>query len=162
MEKFFSEGDVSADELTAALPKAMAAGTVMPIFCTSAKKGIGIAELLDALAEDTLSPLHGKRRTAVKKGSDGEVELKPDPAADAVGQVFKNVWDKFVGNLSSIRLYSGTYKADQQLINARTERGARSGGLMAMQGSKSTPVTEAIAGDIVAVSKLEDLHTGDT
>jgi len=164
MEKFFSEGDVSADELTAAIPKALAAGTVVPVFCASGKKGIGVAELLDALATFALSPAQGKTRTAVKKagGEETEVELKPDPAAECVGQVFKNVSDKFVGNLTFIRLYSGTYKADQQLINARTERGARSGGLMAVQWAKSTPVTEAIAGDIVAVSKLEDLHIGDT
>ena len=59
-------------------------------------------------------------------------------------------------------MYSGTYKADQALNNARTERGGRSGGMTLMQGNKSTPTTEAVAGDIVAVSKIEDLHIGDT
>jgi elongation factor G len=161
MEKFFNEGDVSNDELIATLPRALAAGTVIPVFCTSARKGIGIAELLDALASYSLSPVQAKPRKAQKKNGD-EVELKPDPAAECVGQVFKNVSDKFVGNLSFVRLYSGTYKADQQLLTARTERGARPGGLMKMQGNKSTAITDAVAGDIVAVSKLEDLHLGDT
>src|SRR5439155_12683583 len=64
MEKYLLEGNVSAEELTAALPKALATGTVMPIFCTSAKKDIGIAELLDALATYALSPVQGKPRTA--------------------------------------------------------------------------------------------------
>jgi elongation factor G len=164
MEKYFAEGDIAADELLAALPKALAAGTVVPIFCTSARKGIGIPELLDALAEDALSPLQGKQHIAHKRnGAETiDVEVKPDPAGEMVGQVFKTVSDKFVGNLSFIRLYSGTYKADQPLVNARTERGARSGGLMQVQANKSSPLTEAIAGDIVAVSKLEDLHIGDT
>jgi elongation factor G len=161
MEKFFSEGDVSNDELLAALPKALAAGTVIPVFCTSARKGIGVPELLDALANYTLSPAQGKPRKAAKKNGE-EVDLKADPSGELVGQVFKNVSDKFVGNLSFLRLYSGTYKADQQLLLARTERGARPGGLMKMQGNKSTPLTDAVAGDIVAVSKLEDLHLGDT
>src|SRR5262245_31736656 len=60
--------DVRADELKAALPRALAAGTVIPIFCTSSKKDkdIGIAELLDGLAAFALSPVQGKRRTAVK------------------------------------------------------------------------------------------------
>jgi elongation factor G len=164
VEKYFAEGDIGSEELLAALPKALAAGTVVPIFCASARKGVGVDELLDALVEDTLSPLQGKPRTAVKRqgGSNVEVELKPDPAGECVGQVFKAVSDKFVGNLSFIRLFSGTYKADQPLINARTERGARSGGLMQMQANKSTPVPDAVAGDIIAVSKLEDLHIGDT
>src|SRR5207244_8540711 len=59
MEKYLLEGNVTAEELTAALPKALAAGTVIPIFCTSAKKDQGIAELLDSLAAYALSPVQG-------------------------------------------------------------------------------------------------------
>lgn len=161
MEKYFAEGDVSPEDLIATLPKALALGTVIPIFCTSAKKGIGISELLDAVANYALSPKEGKSRIAKKKSGE-EVELKADPAAECVGQVFKNVSDKFVGNLSFIRLYAGSYKAEQSLIMARTERGARPGGLLRMQGNKTSPLTDVVAGDIVAVSKLEDLHLGDT
>ncbi|MFO0842567.1 MAG: elongation factor G [Gemmataceae bacterium] len=161
MEKYLGEGDVSLDELVATLPKALAAGTVIPVFCTSAKKNFGVPELLDALAAYALSPVQGAQRKAAKKGGE-EVPIKPDPAGEVVAQVFKNVSDKFVGNLSFLRLYSGTIKADQQLITARTERGARPGGLMTMQGNKSAALTDAVAGDIVAVSKLEDLHIGDT
>src|SRR5579883_2068727 len=62
MEKYLMEGDVSADELTAAIPKALAAGTVIPIFCTSAKKDVGIAELLDALCRYALAPTQGIHR----------------------------------------------------------------------------------------------------
>src|SRR5262249_22746478 len=107
MEKYFADGDVAADELLAALPRALSAGTVVPIFCASARKGVGISELLDAFVEDALSPTQGKQRTAHKKnGADTvEVELKPDPAGETVGQVFKTVSDKFVGTLSFIRLY---------------------------------------------------------
>src|SRR6185437_10094412 len=92
MEKYLLEGAVSADELTAALPKALAAGTVIPVFCTAAKKDLGIAELLDGLAEYTLSPEQSKSRTA-KKGGD-EVTLEPKPSGEFIGQVFKAVTDK--------------------------------------------------------------------
>src|SRR5262249_1278253 len=71
MEKYLLEGSISADELAAALPKALQAGTVIPVFCTAAKKDLGIAELLEGLAAYSLSPEQGKRRTA-KKG-DSEV-----------------------------------------------------------------------------------------
>jgi elongation factor G len=164
MKYLEDENSVTTDELLAVLPKALASGAVVPVFCTSAKKGVGVPELLDALVDYALSPTQAGPRTADKKNGSArvEVEIKPDPAGETVGQVFKAVSDKFVGNLSFIRLYSGTYKADQSLVNSRTERGARSGGMMLMQGNKSTPVTEAVAGDIVAVSKQEDLHIGDT
>jgi elongation factor G len=164
MEKFFNEGDISCDELADALPKALAAGTVIPVFCTAAKKGVGIPELLEALATYTVSPALGQHRKVTRKVGPGtvEMELRPDPSAECVGLVFKNVADKFVGNLSFVRILQGTFQADKQLVNARTERGSRCGGVMFMQGHKSTPVTEAVPGDIVAVSKVEDLHIGDT
>src|SRR6516165_9824117 len=70
MEKYLGEGTVTADEVVAAIPKALAAGTVVPMFCTSAKKGIGVHELLEALTAFALSPSHGKKRSAVKGTGD--------------------------------------------------------------------------------------------
>jgi elongation factor G len=164
MEKYLGEGTVSAEELSAAIPRALAAGTVVPIFCTSAKKNIGIPELLDAIAEFALSPVQGKKRVAVKKSGDKgvEVTVQPDPSAEAVGQVFKTLTDKFVGNLSFIRVYSGTFTAEQPLFNARTDKSSRTGGLLLMQGKTQKNVPDAIPGDIIAVAKVEDLHIGDT
>jgi elongation factor G len=160
MEKYLLEGSISTDELVAALPKALQAGTIIPVFCTAAKKDLGIAELLDALAAYALSPEQGKPRTA-KKG-DNEVTLEASPTGEFVGQVFKAVTDKFVGNLSFIRVFSGSYKPDQPLVNVRTGKSARVAGLLLMQGNKHTNIPEAIPGDIFAVTKVEDLQIGDT
>ncbi|MBL8792860.1 MAG: elongation factor G [Planctomycetia bacterium] len=164
MEKYLMEGTVSAEELDAVIPKALAAGTVVPIFFTSAKKDVGVAELLDALASFALSPTQGKKRTATKGSGDKaqEVTLEPTESGEFVGQVFKALNDKFVGNLSFIRVLSGKMTPEQPIVNARTHKSARSGGLLVMQGKTQKPVTEAIAGDIVAVAKVEDLHIGDT
>ncbi len=118
---------VTRDELTAALPKALAAGTVIPIFCTAARRTRTSASpsCSTRLATYALSPL----QAPPKQGRQGhratrpqEIELKPDPAGEFVGQVFKAVTDKFVGNLSFLRVFSGTYKADQPLVNGRTEQ----------------------------------------
>jgi elongation factor G len=166
MEKYLMEGTVTTDELAAALPKALAAGTVIPIFCTAAKKDkdIGVAELLDAVTTFALSPTHAKKRVAKKGQGEAaqEVELQPDPKGEFVGLVFKALTDKFVGNLAFVRVMSGTYTSDQPLFNARTDKSSRTGGLGLMQGNKQKPITEAIPGDIIAVSKVEDLHIGDT
>jgi elongation factor G len=166
MEKYLMEGSVSTEELVAALPKALAAGTVIPVFCTCAKKDkdVGVSELLEALTAYALSPVQGKKRTATKGSGDkaAEVVLEPNPAGEFVGQVFKTVTDKFVGNLSYIRVYSGTYKPDQPLFNARTDRSARAAGLLLIQGNKHVAVPEVVPGDIFAVAKIDDIHIGDT
>jgi elongation factor G len=164
MEKYLMEGNVSADELAAAIPKALAAGTVIPIFCTSARKATGIAELLDALAGFALSPAQGKRRVATKGQGDKaeEVVLEPSESAEFVGQVFKILNDKFVGTLSFFRVFSGKVTADQPLVNVRTGRSSRTSGLLLMQGKQQKTLPEAIPGDIVAVTKVEDLAIGDT
>jgi elongation factor G len=164
MEKYLTEGTVSAGELEAVIPKALAAGTVIPIFCTSAKKDIGIAELLDALYRYALSPASGKRRAGTKGQGDQakEIALEPKEAGEFVGQVFKTLNDKFVGNLSFFRIFSGRITAEQPIVNARTGKSSRTGGLIQMQGKQQKPVSEAIAGDIVAVAKVEGLEIGDT
>jgi elongation factor G len=164
MEKYLLEGTVSGDELTGALPKAVAAGTVIPVLFTSARKDVGVAELLDAITKYGLSPVQGKKRIAVKGTGDKaqEVNVEPTESGEFVGQVFKTLNDKFVGNLSFIRVLSGKIGADQPLINTRTGKSSRSGGLLSIQGKTQKPVTEAIAGDIIAVAKVEDLGIGDT
>ncbi len=164
MEKYLGEGDVSNEELIAAVPKALAAGTVVPVFCASGKKDIGTAELLDAIVRFTPPPTQGKKRTATKGHGDkaSEVEVAPNASGEFVAQVFKAVNDKFVGNMSFLRVFSGTYTPDQPLVNSRTDKSSRAGGLFLMQGSKHVPVQSASAGDIVAVTKVEDLHIGDT
>ena len=166
MEKYLTEGDVSDAELEHALPHALATGAVIPILCTSTKKGldIGITELLEALVDDGESPIDAHKHTAVRSNGQKseEVTLPPSEAGEFVGQVFKTLNDKFVGNLSFIRVYSGRITPENQLFNARTGKGSRFGGLLQMQGKEQKTVPEAIAGDIVAVAKVEDLHIGDT
>jgi elongation factor G len=164
MEKYLTEGSVSTEELTAALPKALVAGTVIPIFCTSAKKDIGVAELLDALSLYALSPEQARSRSGVKGQGDKatEVTLTSSETGEFVAQVFKTLSDRFVGNLSFLRILSGKVTAEQPLVNVRTGKSSRTGGLLQMQGKQQKNVPEAIAGDIVAVAKVEDLRIGDT
>ncbi|HYV39826.1 MAG TPA: elongation factor G [Gemmataceae bacterium] len=164
MEKYLLEGTVSTEELIAAFPKALATGTVVPIFCTSAKKDIGVIELVEAILKEAPSPLQAKKRTANKGTGDKAVEvtLEPSESGEFVAQVFKTLSDKFVGNLSFFRVYSGKLTAEQPIVNVRSSKSSRTGGLLLMQGKNQKTVTEAVAGDILAVAKVEDLHIGDT
>ena len=166
MMKYLEQGEVSPAELEAAIPKAIAAGSVVPIFFTAGKKDkdVGVPELLDALVAYALSPALGKKRVAKKGHGDAaeDVPVEPTESGEFVAQVFKTLSDKFVGNLSFLRIYGGKVTTEQPLFNARTDKSARTGGLLQVQGKENKPVTEAVAGDIVAVAKVEDLHIGDT
>jgi elongation factor G len=164
MEKYLMEGSVSPEELGAVIPKALAAGTLVPIFCTSAKKDVGVAELLEAIDLYALSPVQGKKRTATKGQGDkaAEVVLEPSESGEFVAQVFKTLSDKFVGTLAFLRVFSGKITPEQALVNTRTGKSARASALVSMLGKTQKTVPEAIPGDIIAVAKIEDLHIGDT
>lgn len=163
MEKYLSEGNISDVELIAAIPKAMAAGTVVPMFCTAAKKDkdIGIAELLDAIVKDAPSPITGLHRQAMRADKT-ECELVPTESGEFIAYIFKSLSDKFVGTLSFFRVLSGKLSVEQPIISQKTGRGHKSSGLLIMQGKTSKPVHDVIPGDLVAVAKVEDLHIGDT
>jgi elongation factor G len=156
MEKYLSEGDLSAAEITGGLARAIASGSCVPMVCTAAKKDIGIPELLDALARYTLGPESlphvGRMKEHIPVKDDGQF----------VGQVFKTMSDKFVGNLTFVRVYSGKLVAQQKIVNLRTGKPVTLGGLQIAQGKQLEPVTEVVAGDIVALAKVDDLHIGDT
>jgi len=162
MEKYLAEEPIAPEELNAAIPKAMAAGSLIPIFCTAAKKDLGVPELLDAIARFSPSPVNGVVRTAKPEKGGDPVPLTPSESGEFVGQVFKTINDKFVGNLSYIRVFSGRLTTENQLVNLRGGKGSRIGGLLKVQGKQSSTIPEAIAGDIFAVAKVEGLHIGDT
>ena len=163
-EKFLLEGSVAPNELEAAIPKALAAGTLIPIFCTSAKKDIGVRELLDALSRHGLSPGYAKRRLANLKpnGHGTPKPVEPTEASEFLGQVFKVVNDRYVGHLSFIRVLAGRLTPNHTIHDVNTNRSVRVGQLLLVQGNKHAQVQEAVAGDIIAVAKVDGLHVGDT
>lgn len=157
MERYFEGEMPTPEELSKLMVKAVAAGTLTPIVCVSSKKDVGVKELLDILATATLPP-DVVSRTASKNGD--TVTLKTDAQAPLAAQVFKTRIDPFVHRLSYIRVYSGTLKKDSTLEADGARKGIKIGGLLSVQGRDTSPVDEAGPGDIVAVAKCEDLHTG--
>ena len=156
-EKYF-EGEVPSEaELRKLAVQAIAEGSLIPIVCVSAKTGGGVTELLDVLAACALPPA-AVTRTGTKDGDD--VTLKPDPAAPLAAQVFRTRIDPFVQKLSFIRVYSGTLKKDSTVPSAAARKGIKIAQLLEVQAGETHPVDEAGPGDIVAVAKCEELHTG--
>lgn len=157
MEKYF-EGEMPSKETVSRLcGEAVRQGTLTPIVCVSTKMGIGLDELLAVLVQAALSP-SAVPRTGKKDGDD--VTLKADPSAPLEAQVFKTRIDPFVQRLSYIRVYSGTLKKDSTVPSPGSRKGIKIGPLLEVQADKTANIEQAIAGDIVAVAKTEDLHTG--
>jgi elongation factor G len=159
MTKYFEGEEPSQDQLDALIEHAVAKGTLVPMMCCSAKTGVGLAELLDMLIECAPPPTAVPRK-ALKDGA--EVDVKEDPAGPLVAQVFKTRIDPFVQKLSYIRVFSGSLKKDETVPVAGSRKGIKLGPLLEVQGGETKPVDSASAGDIVAIAKMEDLHTGTT
>jgi elongation factor G len=160
MERYLEGGQLTPQEISAALSKAIAAGTLIPIFFASSKTGVGVPELMDALAEYALSPAELPRKAVNAAGQ--EVTLTPDHDGPLVAQVFKTRIDPFVARMSFIRVFSGTLKKDMSIHSSRVPKAIKVPQLLEMQGHQHVALEEASAGDIAVVVKVEDLSVGDT
>ncbi len=156
-ERYF-EGNLPTDEeISRLIVDAVAQGTLIPVLSVSAKTGAGLPELLDALALCALPP-DKIERTAKNEGGE-EVVLKADPAGPLVAQVFKTRIDPFVHKLSFIRVFSGTLNKDDSVHVSGAKKGVKLHQFLSVQGGETHPIEHAIAGEIVAVAKVDELHT---
>lgn len=160
MMKYLDGKPVSPEELAKALPKAIATGRVVPILVTSAKKDIGVAETLEFIARFFPSPLDIPAKKAVDPEKNSEIVREAGGALAA--QVFKSLADPFVQRLAYIRVYAGTLTSDAPVFNQRTGKANRIGGMFKPFGKDLRPASSAVAGDIVCVTKVDELNITDT
>ncbi|HEV2972250.1 MAG TPA: elongation factor G [Pirellulales bacterium] len=160
MSRYF-EGTLPTDEeLPRLFDEAIAHGSLIPIVCVAGKSGIGLKELLDAFALCGLPPNELHRKAIDEAGK--EVPISLDATGPLVAQVFKTRIDPFVQKLSYIRVFGGMLKKDESVHVSGGRKNVKIGPLLEIQGSESHPVDSAGPGDIVAIAKTEDLHTGTT
>ncbi len=159
-ERYFEGIVPEGEELDRLLVKAVAAGSLIPIFCISAKNGTGLDELLDGLARCCLPPTELLRKATDENGQ--EVEVKPDPAGPLVAQVFKTRIDPFVQKLSFLRIFSGTLKTDEAVQVPGARKPVKIGQLLRFQADEKEEIASAGPGEIVAVAKVAELKTGMT
>jgi elongation factor G len=160
MEKFFDTGTLSQEDLVAGLRAAVMERRVFPLFATSATVNVGIPQLLDAIVAYGPSPAD-RPLTARNKAGD-EVPCPASDTAPLAVFVWKTIADPFAGRISLFRVASGTMKSDTTVQNVTKDAPERLGTLALLQGKAQTPVPEIRAGDLGAVAKLKDTHTGDT
>ncbi|MAT16013.1 MAG: GTP-binding protein, partial [Planctomyces sp.] len=160
MERYLNDEKLTKEEIHHGIAHAVAEGSLIPVFCMSVAKDIGVSEFLNSIADYADSPID-VHQTAYN-GDGHKVDLLPDPNGPLLAQVVKTRIDPFVQRLSYIRVYSGTLKKDSAVHASGAEKPLKIPQLLEVQGAHQEQVSEAGPGYLVAVAKVEDLHVGDT
>ncbi len=160
LEKFFEQGGLSEAEMRSGVHAAVQKQAIVPLFVTSAENNIGVSRMMDFIAKFGSSPVDREKVHAIDiNGTDVDVALgDPDPAL----YVFKTLSEGQAGDLSFFRLYAGSIRMGMDLYNCDRKMTERFGQIYVMNGKNRSPVEILNAGDIGAVVKLKDTHTGNT
>jgi elongation factor G len=156
MEKYLEAGEVSDDDLARAIPLALRAGTLVPVFHTVAETGLGVPELLDFLAQYGPSPvgrvIHDTDGNEITCEADGPLRMG----------CFRVTFERQAGRIVFLRIYSGSLRSGDTAVVARTEELVKIGHTSRFQGAQKTELSQSGIGDIVALPKVENVNVGDT
>lgn len=158
LSRYLEGEEISPEDLQTALLAAIHSGQIYPALPVSASKGIGLNELLDLLVVG----LRSARERGVVRGTDEEQEREPKPEAPFSARVWRMSIDPYVGKEAFIRVWSGTLKAGETIYNSNLGVELRPAHLYVINGKELTEVPELTAGMVGVLTKIEDLHTGDT
>jgi elongation factor G len=153
--KYLEGEELTADELAGGVRAGILSGSIIPVFVGSSTKLTGVRRFLHTVTSAFPAP---SDRTVKVDGR----ELKADPSAPLAALVFKTSADPYVGRLTYFRVFSGTLQADSQAWNANKQVAERIGAVYHVSGKNQEQVSKVSAGDIGAVAKLAETHTGDT
>jgi elongation factor G len=162
LEKFLEGETPTIEELKAGIRQATIDLKVFPVICGSAFKNKGVQTLLDAVVDYLPSPLDKPPVEGINPSHTSKIEVrKPEDNEPLAALAFKIINDPF-GKLCFVRVYSGSLKTGDTVLNPRTGKTDRIGRLVKMHADKREDVTEILAGDICACVGLKELKTGDT
>ena len=161
MEKYLGGEEPDPSHLHAALEQAMISGHVVPILFTDAKNDVGIKELIQVMCNHFPSPVEAKPWPMLSEAEGHPVEYSDEVSKPLMAHVFKVTTDPFVGKLSIFRVHQGKATGLTQASVGGAKKTIKLGHLFHLQGKDHSEVNEIIAGDIGAVAKIEELHTGD-
>ena len=162
MDRYLDQGEKALDgsELHDAFEQCLREGHLVPICFVSARTGAGVTELLEFIERLLPNPLEGNPPPFVKgDGSAAKpIVAVPDPTRHVIADVFKIVNDPFVGKLSIFRIYQGTVRKDTHLFIDDGKKPFKVGHLFRIHGKDHIEIDSAIAGDIAAVAKIDEIH----
>ncbi|GAA0078932.1 elongation factor G [Clostridium sp. CTA-5] len=162
LDKYFSEGTLSDEEIYRGLIKGCASGEIAPVMCGSALKVIGIDSLIKEIIECLPSPEYAIPQKALDMNNNEEVFVNLDQDKPFSAVVFKTIADPFVGKISFFRVITGEANEDMIVLNSNKDKNEKLSHICFIRGKNQIPTKKIIAGDIGAISKLQYTETGDT
>jgi elongation factor G len=162
LEKFLDGQELSTEELKKAIREGTRERKIFPILFGSALRQIGIAQLLDAVADYLPSPLDEGEAEGHNPANAETIKRAADPTAPFSAYVFKTVIDPFAGKLSIMRVMSGKIAPDVTCYVPSRQVKEKMGHIFRLEGKKQEAVKDAVAGEIIAAAKFKDIATGDT
>jgi elongation factor G len=162
LEKFFENGELSAEEFERGIRLGIAKGTFFPVLCGSAARNIGISRLLDVLVSYAPAPLNCSPGMARNLSDNKEIEIKCSASDPFAGLVFKTTAEAHVGELSFVRVFAGSVAQGGELQNPTANKTEKIGQIFHICGKTRNPAEQFVAGDIGAMVKLKSTRTGDT
>jgi elongation factor G len=162
MMKYLEGGEISEDEIKAAIRKGTLSLKINPVFCGTSYRNKGVQKLLDAVIDYLPSPLDIPNVQGKSLGSDKTIERKTSDDEKFAGLAFKIMSDPFVGKLAFFRVYSGTLETGAVVLNSTKNKKERIGRLIQMHSNHRSELDRVYAGDICAIVGLKETTTGDT
>jgi elongation factor G len=162
MEKYVGDEEITAADLRRALRRGTIANEIVPVLCGSAFKNKGVQPLLDAVVDFLPSPIDLPPVTGMDIKGIEELERPADDKAPFSALAFKIMSDPHVGKLTYFRVYSGTLKKGDAVLNSTKDRKERIGRILQMHANHREDKQAIFAGDIVAAVGLKQTTTGDT
>ncbi|MGJ3523707.1 elongation factor G [Nitratidesulfovibrio sp. D1] len=163
LEKYLGGEELTEEEIVSCVRKATIARNIVPVFCGSAFRNMGVQPLLDAVVAFLPSPLDIEQMKGMNPDNEEEtIVCKCSDKEPLAGLVFKLFSDPYIGHLSFFRIYSGFIESGMTVLNSTTGKKERVGRLLRMHANKREEIKWAGAGDIVAVVGLKQAATGDT
>ena len=162
VEKYLNGETLSDAEITAAFEKALFQRRIVPILCGQALTAVGIKELAGLIAGYFPAPARRAQEDAVDSQKKEPVRINVSSSEPLSGFVFKTISDPHVGQISVFKIVSGRLNSNTEFYNVEQESVERIGQLYILQGKEQLPVDAIAAGDIGAVAKLKNTHTGDS
>ena len=161
LEKFFGGETLSMEEIHHGLHSAVISGELTPVLVGSAKKDIGISTMLEMLIEYLPNPAELKPYAGVDKDNK-ELIRKTLPSEPFSAYVFKTFFDQYKGAINVIKVASGVLNLGDTILCPNTQQTMKVSQMFSLLGNKQTPITSVAAGDIVGLSKLDNVVTGYT
>ncbi len=163
MEEYLENGELSVDQINAAIRQLTIDNEIIPLLCGTAFKNKGVQKMLDAVIQYLPAPMDVPAIRGIlddKEESEGTREASDDVPFSALA--FKIMNDKFVGNLTFVRVYSGVLKQGSSVYNPVKMRRERVGRIVQMMANSQEELAEIRTGDIAALVGMKDVTTGDT